>query len=168
MSAQNPSRVPWHSRWLLALLRGEGGEFLRGDLEEGYPGTAGVRAYARWLLDVVRTIVAWWRPSAIRRRERLEFVQGRRKPIMNVGQDVRFAFAVTGLVVRLILAAVATRALRSFLFGVQPLDALTYATTAAVLVGVASLAAYRPAYRAHACSPCRVYGVTDALSEAIG
>jgi putative ABC transport system permease protein len=53
-----------------------------------------------------------------------------------------------GVGVGLVLAAVATRALTPFLFGVNPLDAGTYVAMTAILAGAAFLASFLPARRA--------------------
>jgi putative ABC transport system permease protein len=53
-----------------------------------------------------------------------------------------------GLVLGTAGATLATRALRSMLFGVSPLDAVTFVGAALVLGGVAMLATYLPARRA--------------------
>jgi ABC-type antimicrobial peptide transport system permease subunit len=53
-----------------------------------------------------------------------------------------------GAVVGLLAAAGATRLVRSALFGVSTLDPVVYAGTAALLVGIAMLAALSPARRA--------------------
>src|SRR5258707_6163165 len=50
-----------------------------------------------------------------------------------------------GLVLGMAGAALATRALRTMLFGVSTLDAVTFVSAALVLGGVAMLAAYVPA-----------------------
>jgi putative ABC transport system permease protein len=53
-----------------------------------------------------------------------------------------------GLAVGLIVAAAVTRLLASFLYGVSPLDALTFLAIPVVLAVVALLATYLPARRA--------------------
>jgi hypothetical protein len=58
-----------------------------------------------------------------------------------------------GVAVGLVLAAGATQALRPFLFGVSPLDGVTFVVMAAVLLGTALLAAYLPARRAARLDP---------------
>jgi ABC-type antimicrobial peptide transport system permease subunit len=82
---------------------------------------------------------------------------------MAVGADRRRIFAMvlsqglrvtgTGLLIGLIVAAVATRSMRSFLFGVQPLDPVTFGATALVLILIAGVAMYRPARRATRVQP---------------
>jgi predicted permease len=59
----------------------------------------------------------------------------------------------SGLVVGLIVAAAVTRLLASFLYGVSPLDATTFAAIPAVLFVVALLASYVPARRATKVDP---------------
>ena len=51
------------------------------------------------------------------------------------------------------MAVVLTRVISGFLFGVGPLDPVTYAAVAAALAGVALLAAYLPARRASRIDP---------------
>ncbi|MES2176661.1 MAG: ABC transporter permease [Gemmatimonadota bacterium] len=58
-----------------------------------------------------------------------------------------------GVVIGLVLAMAASRLLVAFLYGVNPLDALTFAATSALLVAVAFLASYLPARRAAAADP---------------
>lgn len=58
-----------------------------------------------------------------------------------------------GMAVGLILAVAATRALTSFLFGVSPLDFVTFVLTAAILAVTALLASYLPARRAATIDP---------------
>ncbi len=60
---------------------------------------------------------------------------------------------LAGLAIGLIAAFGLTRLLRSLLFGVSPLDPLTFAATLAVLVGVAALANLLPARRAARLDP---------------
>jgi putative ABC transport system permease protein len=58
-----------------------------------------------------------------------------------------------GMAVGLVLAVAATRALTSFLFGVSPLDFVTFVLTAAILAATALLASYLPARRAATVDP---------------
>lgn len=58
-----------------------------------------------------------------------------------------------GMAVGLVLALVGSRALAPFLFGVNPLDAVTYAATATILGGAAMVACLLPARRAAATDP---------------
>jgi predicted permease len=68
---------------------------------------------------------------------------------------VRSALALTarGVVLGLGAAAGLTRLMKSVLFGVSPLDPLTYALVPCVLVLCATLASYLPAHRAAALDP---------------
>ena len=61
--------------------------------------------------------------------------------------------ALTGLVVGALAAAALSAAVRGFLFGVQPLDAITWSGVLALLVVVAGLAAFLPARRAASIDP---------------
>ncbi len=65
-----------------------------------------------------------------------------------------------GLVVGLVAALVATRAMVTFLFGVEPTDPATLASVVALLAAVAAVACYVPARRATAVDP-----VTSLRSE---
>jgi ABC-type antimicrobial peptide transport system permease subunit len=74
--------------------------------------------------------------------------------------DVRRMFLRQGLVLTMVgiaiglAAAIAlTRVISGFLFGVGPLDPVTYAAVAAALSGVALLSAYVPARRASRIDP---------------
>jgi ABC-type lipoprotein release transport system permease subunit len=53
----------------------------------------------------------------------------------------------------LVLALLATQALKPFLFGVSPLDPLTFVAIGATLASVALIASYLPARRAAAADP---------------
>lgn len=68
---------------------------------------------------------------------------------------VRSALLLTGIGVALGLVAAAglTQLMKSLLFGVSPMDPLTYAAVVAVLVAVAIVASYLPARRAAAVNP---------------
>jgi len=68
-----------------------------------------------------------------------------------VGQGVRVALA--GVAVGLVASFAATRLLAGMLFGVSPLDPLTFAAVAAVLVAAALLASFIPARRATRVDP---------------
>jgi putative ABC transport system permease protein len=61
--------------------------------------------------------------------------------------------AALGLVVGLAGAAALTRLLEGILFGVEALDPITFAAMSAVLMSVATLAAYLPARRAARVDP---------------
>ena len=62
---------------------------------------------------------------------------------------------LVGGIVGLGLAALASRLLSTFLFGVDPLDPVTFVGVPIVLGAVACLAAYLPAYRASRIDPVR-------------
>ena len=70
-----------------------------------------------------------------------------------VGEGMRPV--AVGLAIGLLLALGATRLLTSFLFGVSPLDAITFIGGAAVLTVAALTASYLPARRAAAMDPVR-------------
>ena len=61
--------------------------------------------------------------------------------------------AGTGVVVGLVLAAVATRLIAGFLFSVSPMDGVTFAGMSVLFIAVALLASYLPARRAAATDP---------------
>ncbi|HEY2375128.1 MAG TPA: ABC transporter permease [Gemmatimonadaceae bacterium] len=61
--------------------------------------------------------------------------------------------AGAGVVLGLAIAAAATRLLASFLFGVPPTDAVTFAGAAFLLTAAALAASWVPAHRAAACDP---------------
>ena len=71
---------------------------------------------------------------------------------------VRSALVLTGigLVIGLGAAAAVAQLMRALLFGVHPLDPLSFATMALVLVGAAALASYLPASRVSAVNPADV------------
>jgi putative ABC transport system permease protein len=77
--------------------------------------------------------------------------QASRVQRMVVGQGARVL--LVGVVIGLAGAAVSTRALRSLLFGVGALDAVTFIGVAAGMVLVRLLAAYLPARRASRVDP---------------
>jgi putative ABC transport system permease protein len=68
-----------------------------------------------------------------------------------VGRSLRLAGG--GLVIGGVASLGATKLIRTMLFGVTTTDALTYATVAALLLGVAGLAAWAPARRAAGVDP---------------
>ncbi|MGB7135177.1 MAG: ABC transporter permease [Acidobacteriaceae bacterium] len=59
----------------------------------------------------------------------------------------------TGMVIGLAVAAVLTESMRSLLFGITPLDPVTWATVPVILAAAALLASYLPARRAAAVDP---------------
>ena len=68
---------------------------------------------------------------------------------------VRSALLLTGVgvAVGVVAAAGLTQLMKSLLFGISPIDPLTYAAVVAVLGGVATVASYLPARRAAAVNP---------------
>jgi ABC-type antimicrobial peptide transport system permease subunit len=68
---------------------------------------------------------------------------------------VRSALILTaiGMAIGLAAATALTQSLRSLLFGITPLDPLTYGTVPFILAGAALLASYLPARRASAIDP---------------
>jgi ABC-type antimicrobial peptide transport system permease subunit len=64
-----------------------------------------------------------------------------------------FSPAATGIAVGLVGALGVSRFLRSLLFGVEPVDPLTLAIAIAVVVGMAALACWLPAWRASRLDP---------------
>lgn len=70
---------------------------------------------------------------------------------MVVAQGARVV--VWGVLVGAAVALVATRFLRSMLYGVGPIDPLTYALVSAIMLGVGLLASYLPARRASGVDP---------------
>jgi ABC-type antimicrobial peptide transport system permease subunit len=77
------------------------------------------------------------------------------EPGRMIAMVVRDAMIVTaiGLAIGLPFALVSGKALRAFLFGVQPGDAATLSASCVVLTTVALLAAYVPARRASRIDP---------------
>ena len=61
--------------------------------------------------------------------------------------------ALMGSAMGVIGALAASRAVASLLFGVSPLDPLTYVSVVVVMLGVASVATWVPAWRAARCRP---------------
>ena len=58
-----------------------------------------------------------------------------------------------GIVIGIGIAMMLTRVMSAFLFGVGPMDPMTYAAVAAVLAGMTLVATYLPAYRASRVDP---------------
>jgi ABC-type lipoprotein release transport system permease subunit len=63
------------------------------------------------------------------------------------------ALAGTGTVTGLVVAAGLTQLMKSVLFGISPIDPLTYTAVPLVLVAATVLASYLPARRAAAVDP---------------
>jgi ABC-type antimicrobial peptide transport system permease subunit len=68
---------------------------------------------------------------------------------------VRHALLLAGIGVAIGMAAsvALTRLMKSLLFGISPLDLLTYAVAPVVLIAATALASYLPARRAAAVDP---------------
>jgi putative ABC transport system permease protein len=61
--------------------------------------------------------------------------------------------AALGILLGLLAASMVTRTIASFLYGIQPTDALTFSVVSAMLMGVALLSCYLPARRATRIDP---------------
>jgi predicted permease len=68
------------------------------------------------------------------------------------------ALVIVGALIGLPLAVAAARSVRALLFGVGPADPLSFALGAAILLGVAAVAAYLPAHRASRIEPMVALG----------
>ena len=92
---------------------------------------------------------------ASRRRELAirSAVGAAQKDIRNLIFGEGFRLIAIGVLAGIILAVVSSRALSSFLFDVQPTDALTFVTVGALFVGVALLACWVPVRRAAIVDP---------------
>lgn len=77
----------------------------------------------------------------------------RRAHVLTLVLGRSFVITGVGLILGLAVAATATRYLEALLFGVVPLDPLTFAVVAVVLAGVATTAALIPALRATRIDP---------------
>jgi len=75
------------------------------------------------------------------------------KDIRNLIFGEGFRLIAIGVLAGIVLAVVSSRALSSFLFDVQPADALTFVTVGALFVGVALLACWVPVRRAAIVDP---------------
>ena len=77
----------------------------------------------------------------------------RQRDVMEAVLSHHLRPVMTGLLVGAGLAWAVTRAMRSFLFGVAPLDPLVFVTVCVVLVATAAMACYVPARRASRIDP---------------
>jgi putative ABC transport system permease protein len=68
-----------------------------------------------------------------------------------VGQGL--TLTIIGVAIGVGVAASSTRAIASLLFGIEPFDLVTYAGVVALLLGVALIACYAPAFRAARIDP---------------
>jgi putative ABC transport system permease protein len=95
--------------------------------------------------------------SARRRELGIRLVLGAREAEITRAVVTAEARAIgTGIVVGVVLSAVAVRALEGFLFGVSPYDARTFVVAALVLGAVGLVASYLPARRASRANPLEV------------
>ena len=78
---------------------------------------------------------------------------GAPRDILQVVMAAAGRWVSTGVALGLIVAIAGTRALRSLLFGVEPLDGVTYAAVIALVFSVVALASYLPARRAARIDP---------------
>jgi putative ABC transport system permease protein len=62
-----------------------------------------------------------------------------------------------GAIIGLVAATLLARSISAFLFGVQPLDPLTFASVAILLVLTAAIAAVAPAIRAARVDPVQAF-----------
>jgi ABC-type antimicrobial peptide transport system permease subunit len=60
---------------------------------------------------------------------------------------------VTGVAIGVVIAAALTQSMKSLLFGISPLDPLTYVVVPMVLCASAAIASYLPARRAAGVNP---------------
>jgi ABC-type antimicrobial peptide transport system permease subunit len=79
----------------------------------------------------------------------------RRSDVMRMILGRGLMLAVVGLVIGIVASVALTRFVRGMLFGVQPLDVLTFITVAAVLLLVSLAASTAPAYRAAKLDPMK-------------
>jgi putative ABC transport system permease protein len=97
---------------------------------------------------------------AFRRRELAirSAVGAAQKDIRNLIFGEGFRSIASGVLAGIVPAVVSSRALSSFLFDVQPTDALTLATVGALFVAVALLACWVPVRRAATVDPLEALG----------
>jgi putative ABC transport system permease protein len=79
----------------------------------------------------------------------------RRADVLKLILGRGLALAAAGVVVGLIASAFLTKYLTTLLFGVQPLDAITFASVTALLLLVSLIASSVPAYRAAQLDPMK-------------
>jgi predicted permease len=80
-------------------------------------------------------------------------VGARRRDVLQLILRRGLVLALAGEAAGLILALSLTRSMAALLYGVKPLDALTFASVALLLLGVALVSSYAPAYRAARTDP---------------
>lgn len=77
----------------------------------------------------------------------------RRGQVVTLVMRRGLVLATAGIAIGLVAAATGARSLQSMLFGIEPLDAVTFAQVAILFAAVALLASYLPARRATAVDP---------------
>jgi putative ABC transport system permease protein len=95
MNVRRGGGAPAVVRLVAGLIRGEGAEYVRGDLEESWFMSSSRAGRMMWVLDALVTVVAWWNPVARRRRARVVAGGAAGGGTADVGQD--FRHAVRGL-----------------------------------------------------------------------
>ena len=83
-------------------------------------------------------------------------IGARRADVLRMMLRHGMRLAGIGVAMGLLLAAVVTRLMAGLLFGVSPLDPMTFGLMSAVFVAVALVATYLPARRAAAADPMTV------------
>jgi putative ABC transport system permease protein len=91
-------------------------------------------------------------------RQRIEIgirmaLGAQRQDVVTLAVRQTIVMTICGVAAGLAAAAVLTRYLQTLLFGITPLDPVTFVAAPAVLVGVAVVACYLPAYRASSIDP---------------
>lgn len=82
-------------------------------------------------------------------------IGAQRADVLRMFLERGLRLAVTGLVIGLAVSALLTRFLGHMLYGVRPLDAVTFATVSVVLLAVSALASFAPAWRASRLEPMK-------------
>jgi ABC-type antimicrobial peptide transport system permease subunit len=97
--------------------------------------------------------IAWWVAQRTREIGVRMALGASARQVTGLVLKEGLALGVTGIVLGLAGAAASTRLLESWLYGVTPLDAPTFAWSAAGMLAIAALASYLPARRAARIDP---------------